>query len=128
MEEFLRSNRDLGSPSLQLRKDRLNRVVQTRQQVYTALAQSYEQSKIEELRDTPAITVIDPPVIPTEPNPRGTIGKTLKSLVFGALVGTMLAFLLDHFERAGGRESPAYQEFVSQLRGAFSRPFRRRAL
>ncbi len=127
MEEFLRSNRDLGSPSLQLRKERLNRVVLTRQQVYTALAQSYEQSKIEELRDTPAITVIDPPVIPTEPNPRGTIGKTAKSLIFGALMGTILAFLLDYFERSGGRESAGYQEFVHLLRNAFSRPFRRKA-
>jgi uncharacterized protein involved in exopolysaccharide biosynthesis len=121
MEEFLRTNRDLGSPSLQLRRERLNRVVQARQQVYTALAQSYEQSKIEELRDTPAITVVDPPVVPIEPNPRGTIGKTLKSLVFGALLGAMLAFLLDYFQRTGGRESEGFQELVAQARRTFRR-------
>lgn len=126
MDEFLRSNRDLGSPSLQLRRERLNRVVATRQQVYTALAQSYEQSKIEELRDTPAITVIDPPVVPIQPNPRGTISKTAKSLVFGALLGAMLAFLLDYFRRSGGRDSEAFREFVALSRGAFKRPSRAR--
>lgn len=123
MEGFLRTNRDLGSPSLQLRKERLNRIVLARQQVYTALAQSFEQSKIEELRDTPAITMIDPPVVPIEPNPRGTITKTAKSLVFGALVGTVLAFLLDYFERSGGRESAAYREFVTLWRNVLRRPF-----
>ena len=126
MEEFLRSNRESATPSLQLRRERLNRVVATRQQVYTALAQSFEQSKIEELRDTPAITVVDPPVVPMEPNPRGTIAKTAKSLVFGALLGAMLAFLLDYFQRSGGRDSEAFQEFVALSRGAFNRPFRAR--
>ena len=126
MEEFLRSNRETASPSLQLRRERLNRVVATRQQVYTALAQSFEQSKIEELRDTPAITVIDPPVVPMEPDPRGTIAKTAKSIVFGALMGAILAFLLDYFQRSGGRDSEAFQEFVALSRGAFNRPFRAR--
>lgn len=127
MEEFLRSNRDLGSPSLQLRRERLNRVVETRQQVYSALAQALEQAKIEELRDMPAITVIDPPYVPLEPDPRGTIGRTAKSLVFGAILGTMLAFLLDYFERSGMRESEGYREFLGEVRARLRSPFRRRA-
>jgi uncharacterized protein involved in exopolysaccharide biosynthesis len=126
MEQFLLTNRDLGSPSLQLRRERLNRAVATRQEVYTALAQSYEQSKIEELRDTPAITVIDPPVVPIEPNPRGTISKTIKSLVFGALLGTMLAFLLDYFKRSGGSNSEAYREFTEAAHNTFRLPRRAR--
>ncbi len=49
------------SPELALQDQRLQRSVELRQQLYVTLSTSYEQARIEEFRDTPSITIVDPP-------------------------------------------------------------------
>ena len=68
-EETLRVFRErnraiMQSPELTLRDQRLQRDVDLRQQVYVTLATSYEQARVEEFRDTPSLTVVDPPRAP----------------------------------------------------------------
>ena len=68
-EETLRLFRErnraiMQSPELTLRDQRLQREVDLRQQVYVTLATSYEQARVEEFRDTPSLTVVDPPRAP----------------------------------------------------------------
>ncbi len=41
--------------------DRLERPVSMRQELVTAMAQAYEQARVDEVRNTPVITVIDQP-------------------------------------------------------------------
>src|SRR5690349_5015922 len=54
LEQFLRTNMQLGgSPELTIQRDRLQRNVSLRQQVFTSLTQSYEEARIREVRDTP---------------------------------------------------------------------------
>ena len=124
LEEFLRTNRDFGAPSLTLQRDRLNRTVVARQQIYTALAQADEQARIEEVRDTPAITVIEPPARPIEGNPRGTGQKTIKSFILGFILASLFALLLDFLRRNGDKEDD-FQELVASARHGILRPFRR---
>ncbi len=52
------------SPDLMLRDQRLQREVDLRQQIYVTLSGAYEQARIEEVRDTPTLTVVDPPRAP----------------------------------------------------------------
>jgi uncharacterized protein involved in exopolysaccharide biosynthesis len=125
LEEFLRTNRDVGAPSLQLQHGRLSRTVDTRQQIYTALAQADEQARIEEVRDTPAITIIEPPNQPIAPISRGTVSRSIKSFVFGLLLGTLLAFLLDFLKRSGARDSEGLRELLAVAREKLRHPFRR---
>jgi uncharacterized protein involved in exopolysaccharide biosynthesis len=62
LEGFLRQNRMFqNAPELVFHRDRLARDVSTKQDVVNLLSQSYEQAKIEEVRDTPAITVLELP-------------------------------------------------------------------
>ncbi len=62
LEGFLRQNRMFqDAPELVFHRDRLAREVGTKQDVVNLLTQSYEQAKIEEVRDTPAITVLELP-------------------------------------------------------------------
>jgi uncharacterized protein involved in exopolysaccharide biosynthesis len=90
LTSFRESNRAMGSaPELLLREDQLQREVRRFDEVYTALARTLEQSKIDELRDTPTIVVLDPPSVPDVANPRGTLFKA----IFGALAGATLASL-----------------------------------
>src|SRR2546426_7835949 len=78
LEQFLETNREYRlSPKLTLEQDRLARAVGMRQQLYTAIAQSYEQAKLEEVRDLPVITTISEPEIPVVPDHRGLLRKGL---------------------------------------------------
>jgi len=62
MQRFLEKNRTYqSSPRLTFAGARLQRRVDLHQQVYVTLAQAYEQARVEEVRNTPVITIIDPP-------------------------------------------------------------------
>lgn len=92
MQEFLSRNRVANSPQLRFEEQRLSRDVELYRGLYSSMAQSHEQSKIEEVRDTPQITVIQTPEIPARENARMTLGKTLVAIIFGALVGFVAGF------------------------------------
>jgi len=62
---FLERNRDFeNSPLLRFENDRLQRDVQLKQQVFQTLSQAVEQARIDEVRDTPVLTIIEPPSPP----------------------------------------------------------------
>ncbi len=85
---------DLGRlPDLSLSFLRLYREVEIQQTLYSLLVQMFEQYRIQEVRDTPTIQVLDAPVPPIEkarPH-RGVI----------CVVATMLAFLLSVWVAVG---------------------------
>lgn len=87
LEHFLRTNRNLGgSPELMLQRERIQRDVALRQQVFTSLTQAYEEARVREVREMPAITVLETPSVSTRPEARGR----LKTLVLGLLLGGLL--------------------------------------
>ncbi len=105
---FQRANRSVfGSPELQAQQDRLERDVGFRQQVYTSLAQAYEQARLDEARATPVITVIDSPALPTSPESRGTVAF---ALVIGVCAFAFVAFAVfaRDFMSARGRRTAAH--------------------
>lgn len=84
---FLQDNRTYAdAPRLKFEADRLQSRVDLRRQVYTTLAQSYEQSRIEEVRNTPVLTLLDRPEGSAQED-----GSTLLRAIFGLLVGGFLA-------------------------------------
>jgi uncharacterized protein involved in exopolysaccharide biosynthesis len=71
LEAFLQRNREYrNSPQLVFAYDRLDREVRMRQQLYTTLIQSYESARIDEVRNTPVITVMEAPDLPARPDAR----------------------------------------------------------
>jgi uncharacterized protein involved in exopolysaccharide biosynthesis len=82
-ERFLERNRTYqASPELTVAAARLQRAVELRQQLYISLAQAYEQARVEEVRQTPQVTVL------TEPE--GTVDRSRllpTILLFGFLGG-----------------------------------------
>jgi tyrosine-protein kinase Etk/Wzc len=83
----LRNRSYTGSPELALQYDRLRRRVDIRQQVFSTLLQNRERARLEENRNTPVITLIDPPDGSAVKVPRGTALNTLVGLTFGAFFG-----------------------------------------
>lgn len=121
LQAFLTENRDFkSSPGLSLEFDRLNRTVSSRQQLYNGLATSYEQAKIEEVRDLPVITVLEPPEYPIQPDPRGGKRRTGLGLLLGAFLGILLAFARDRIAANRDARSDEFAEFAELKRDAVS--------
>lgn len=84
---FLSENRRYDESSqLIFEHGRLQRRVSLREELHRSLAQAYEQARVDEVRNTPVITVID--------HPRGPAKKTAPNLVINALLGLVLGVLL----------------------------------
>jgi len=59
---FVASNRaTTSSPTLQLERDRLQRIVTLKAALVGSLTQSFEQARIEEVRDTPTLAIVQAP-------------------------------------------------------------------
>ncbi len=125
LQAFLEVNRDLGtSPLLRFRQDRLEREVSVRQAVVSALAQNFEQARIDEVRDIPVITVVEAPLAPALPDRRMLLLKGVLALIAGALLGSLLAFVLA-FVRASRTDPADELDEFRQLRRATARDIRR---
>jgi uncharacterized protein involved in exopolysaccharide biosynthesis len=114
LEAFLRQNRDYAnSPELRFEEDRLARRIQQRQQVYSSLAQAAEQSKIEQVRDTPLITVVTHPVEPLRPDSNRWRTKALLGMILAGGLGIFFAFVADGIRRVRASRSPELDELVA---------------
>jgi uncharacterized protein involved in exopolysaccharide biosynthesis len=92
LESFLSSNRQYSSTSeLAFQRDRLQRDVSFRQQLVTTLTQASEDARIREVRDTPVITIFEPPFVPSDAEPRGRVKRVLLGIIIGALVGALIS-------------------------------------
>ena len=115
---FLRNNREYeNSPQLRMTYDRLAREVMTQQNVYTALQQSYEQARIEAVRDPAAINIVEPPDLPVDPARREAIRQTLLGFAAGAMLGIVIAFLRQRMSESRNYGTTGYLRFVDALRG-----------
>lgn len=113
LENFLESTRRFGeSPRLRFERDRLQRQVDMRQQLYASLNQSYQQARIAEVRYTPLITIVERPRAPVEPDPRHLPIRIALALVVGLVAGMGAAYAVDYARGARLRESDEFQEFV----------------
>lgn len=102
---FLLENRDLRSPSVLFERTRLEREVTLRSQVYTVLAQSLEQARIDEVRDTPVVTVLSNPELPVLPDPLGRLRLAILCLFAGVAVGGVAVFVAAQFDGSAGVSS-----------------------
>ena len=98
-----------------------------RQEVVTSLTQSYEQARIEEVRNTPVITVLEPPELPVIPDQRGLLRSAILGLLLGGLVGVLAALGREFLARSRDSEPEAYARLVAvgeQAAGDLRRLFR----
>ena len=121
LQNFLDENRNYRSSArLSLDQERLERDVQMHQSVATALAQAYEQAKLDELRDTPVITILEQPRAAVIPNSRGLVKAAFLAFFVGALL-MMVAILLREYFAEKPEVAPAdaaTSEFKALVREA----------
>jgi uncharacterized protein involved in exopolysaccharide biosynthesis len=128
LQRFLQRNRDYrNSPELTFQQERLQREVTLEQELYTTLAEAFEQAKIEEVRDTPVITVVEAPEAPVRPDPRGLLRNGILALVLGGLLGVALAIGRAYAVNARSLRAQEASEFERLRHEAFqdlTRPWR----
>lgn len=85
---FYQRNRSISSsPDLQMEEARLKRGVDMAQQVYVQLRMQAEQAGLQEVRNTPTVSIIDPPLVPVK---RSRPNRRL-AVALGLLIGLSLA-------------------------------------
>jgi uncharacterized protein involved in exopolysaccharide biosynthesis len=107
------------APQLKLEYDRLSREVSLRQQVYTSLSEAYEQAKIDEVRDTPVLTVIEAPTLPVSPDPRGLLRRAVFASIIAAFLTIAVASLRE-LVRGWDNRTPELVEFRTLKREALA--------
>jgi uncharacterized protein involved in exopolysaccharide biosynthesis len=91
LEEFQVNNKNYSnSPVLRTEYERLSREVGLRQTVYSALEQAYYKARLDEVRDTPSISILERPVLPPKPRSRFLALR----LGFGFVLGVVLTGLV----------------------------------
>ena len=117
LADFRQRNREYGSaPQLRIEDDQLVRDADLAQQEYAGLEASYQQARIEEVRNLSAIRIVDYPDIPIEPQRREAARKTLIGFVAGLLAGIVLAFLRQRLEEKRRGADTTLEQFATARR------------
>lgn len=119
VEQFLRQNRNFSSsPELMFEYDRLQRSVLVRQEVYSMLLAAQGQARMDGMRETPMLQIIDSPVGSSEPAPRKVRLMAVLGLMLGLLIAVAVALLREASRNAQRRKDHVYSEFLSLLNRA----------
>jgi uncharacterized protein involved in exopolysaccharide biosynthesis len=130
LQRFREQNRGfLGAPQLTAELARLDRQVQLENQVYTGLATAYEQARLEEVRNTPVVTVIDGPEHSAKRAGGILVVNAFIGLIVGLLLGVAIALIREYLLRVEQEDPSTYMEFDTlyhRILYRFRHPFGRR--
>jgi uncharacterized protein involved in exopolysaccharide biosynthesis len=104
------------SPLLVFEEARQRRQLEIRQELYLTLKREYETARIEEVNETPVITVVDLAVVPqskSEPKRRLMVGL---ALLFGVIAAVCWAFITEHVQRLRQTKDSEYEELQRLIR------------
>lgn len=92
LRSFVDHNRQhRNSPALEQAYERLQRDVAYQVSLRTSIASMYQEARIREVRDTPALIVLEPPRLPVRPTSRHIVRWTGVAFVGGFLLALAIA-------------------------------------
>ncbi len=120
LRTFLERNRRWQqSPELVFEQGWLQRRVTIAQEVYLSLRREHESVRIQEVNDTPVITVVDRAVPPEQrSSPRRTL-MVILAFTFGTILAAFSAVVLEflqRLERRGDKDYMELRELLGRLR------------
>ncbi len=129
LREFYENNRSWQqSPTLPFEQGRLSRQVELHQELYLTLSREYERTRIDQVNDVPAITVIDPAVPPLVRSAPRRRSMVMIGLVLGGFAGMLIVFAdryLESARKARGVDVGAWTSPVTRIRRYSRRMFGR---
>jgi uncharacterized protein involved in exopolysaccharide biosynthesis len=118
LAEFLRTNREYSAPQVAVQRERLQRDIGLRQQLYSTLTQSFEEARIREVRDTPVISTLETPFAPKEPTRSGRVLTVVLGLLAGILAGIVVVLTSAFVQRRRAEGGADASEFFAALEEA----------
>ncbi|MFB6226062.1 MAG: GNVR domain-containing protein, partial [Candidatus Paceibacteria bacterium] len=91
LAQFLERNQSLNSAKLQFQRDRLQRQVSFKEQLYSELQSQLTQTRLDLQRRQPVVTVVEGPAVPVHASAPRRMLITGISVILSAIVGVMLA-------------------------------------
>ena len=125
LQQFLEKNRTYqSSPQLMFEAARLQRRVELQQQLQSSLAQAYEQARIDEVRNTPVVTIVDPPEGSAQPADSPLPLRVFAALSLGLIMAIGVALIREYAERTRFANPEEYAQFHQLRSTAFRRMIR----
>ena len=122
LKTFLEANRTWQqSPNLVFEEGRLSSDIQIQREVFLTLRREYETARIEEVDETPIITVIErafPPLLRSRPA-RTRLALMVAALV--AMLSVLLAYAVEYIGRLRKEVEAGYVELEGLLRQMWER-------
>jgi uncharacterized protein involved in exopolysaccharide biosynthesis len=117
LRRFYERNRQLQtSPQLRFEEQRLTRQLSVQQEVYLTLRREYETARIEEVNNTPVLTMIDEPEVPGRRiRPKRTLTVLVVALIVG-LLACVLAIATERHRELLASGDPQYRRLLQRLR------------
>jgi len=119
LANFLERNQNPTTASLQFQRERLQRQVRFKEQLYSDLQGQLTQTRLDLQRQQPVLTVVESPVPPDEPSSPGNLLLLLVGAAFGLVAGIGGAFLSTYFQMS--EEHPEEQGKLEEVRRAFGK-------
>jgi uncharacterized protein involved in exopolysaccharide biosynthesis len=112
LADFTDRNQNINTAQLRTQRDRLQRQVRFKSDLYSELQAQLTQAKIDLQRSEPVITVVEQPVPPLEPVAPQRLVILIVSLLGGGIAGCVLVFLRAYFreENATGERRAKIRE------------------
>ncbi|MCS3826455.1 uncharacterized protein involved in exopolysaccharide biosynthesis [Salinibacter ruber] len=120
LAQFLERNQNPTTATLQFRRDRLQRQVSFKEQLYSELQSQLTQTRLDLQRRQPVVTVVEEPVPPMNRSaPQRTFVVLLMSIV-GGIFGVVSAFMRTYFKSA--RDTTSEKEKLEEIQSALTPP------
>jgi tyrosine-protein kinase Etk/Wzc len=117
LKRFYQANRSWQqAPQLVFEEGQLRRQVDLRQELYRTLRREYETARIQEVNDTPVITVIDAAVVPQRKSGPTRRLWVLAAFVVSGVFAVFLAFSAEYLARARREQDGPYSNLLSTAR------------
>jgi len=127
LKTFMDRNRRIeNSPALQLEQQRLEREVTVLIGVFTTLKQQLETTKIEEVKDSDYVIILDPPEIPMQRSKPNKKRMVLLALFLGLGIGVAGGLLLEYLGNNKKEEKDKMNEAKALITKNFSELFFRK--
>ena len=111
LKRFYQANRSWQqSPQLVFEEGQLKRQVDLRQELYRTLRREYETARIQEVNDTPVITVIDRALVPQRKSGPTRRLWALAAFVLTGVFAVSLAFSAEYLGRAKREQDGRYRD------------------
>ena len=124
LQVFLQENRGglSATPRLQFTRDRLQKDVDLKEQVYSSLLQSREEARLREVRDTPVITILEAPRLAVVREPRRSVRKAVMFGLAWTALAIVAVFVFEGFGELKRSGRPETRQLLRMLSfGPFGR-------